>query len=183
MWKAFAVVLLTLTIHGVLLAQTTWKGLRFGMSEAEIRTTYGANLRKEISAKGAVLVDEDLELLGAPLRVRAHVELSLGKVDKLRVIDIVVKSPFANEKNETSASGASLAAVGELMTRLTDKYGNPITEEGHCELTAEMLLSRMSFLCEKMWKSDGQNIKLFWSVFDGRLRDFVVSYKPIPTDL
>jgi hypothetical protein len=170
-------------MQGALFAQSTWKGLRFGMSEVEIRKTYGAALRREVNGKQeAVLVDDSVELLGATLSVRARVELFLGKAGKLEVINIIAKSPFADEKNETNAGGSSLAAIEELTRRLVSKYGKPLTEEGQCGLTAEMLLSRKPALCNDMWKSEGENITMFWSVFDRRLKDFVLSYKPVPTD-
>jgi hypothetical protein len=114
--------------------------------------------------------------------VRAKVDLSLGKAGKLEVINIIAENPFANEKTATGAGGSSLAAVTELTNRLTDKYGKPTTEEGPCKLTAEMLISNKPLLCKTVWRSEGQNIKMFWSVFDGRLRDFVLSYKPVPSD-
>lgn len=183
MEKTFHILLIVLAVEGALLAQSTWKGLRFGMSEAEVRKTYGGTLRKEVTERQeTVLVDDSVELLGAALSVRAKVDLSLSKAGKLEVINIIAEKPFANEKDETSASGSSLAAIEELTRRLVDKYGKPLTEEGQCRLTAEMLLSRKPVLCNDMWKSEGQNIKMFWSVFDGRLRDFVLSYKPVPTD-
>jgi hypothetical protein len=172
-----------LAVEGVLFAQSTWKGLRFGMSEAEVRKTYGGTSRKEVTGRQeTVLVDESVELLGAALSVRAKVDLSLGQAGKLEVINIIAENPFANEKDETNASGSSLGAIEELTRRLIDKYGKPLTEEGQCKLTAEMLLSRKPVLCNDMWKSEGQNIKMSWSVFDGRLRNFVLSYQPVPTD-
>jgi hypothetical protein len=183
MKRTFHILLIVLAVEGVSFAQSTWKGLRFGMSEAEARKTYGGTLRKEVTeGQETVLVDDSVELLGAALSVRAEVRLSLGKAGKLEVINIIAKNPFANEKDQSSASGSSLAAVTELTSRLTDKYGKPVTEDGDCRLTAEMLLSRKPALCNDMWKSEGQNIKMFWSVFDGRLRDFLLSYKPVPAD-
>jgi len=153
------------------------------MSEAEVRKAYAGMLHKEVGGtQETVLVDDSLELLGAALSVRARAELSLGKVGKLEVINIIAKNPFADERNSDSASGSSLAAIAELTDRLTDKYGKPITEEGQCKPTAEMLISHQPLLCNKMWKSEGQNIKMFWSVFHARLRDFVLSYKPVPPD-
>ena len=153
------------------------------MSEGEVREVYGETLRKEVNkAQETVLVDDNHELLGAALSVRAKVDLSLGKAGKLEVINIVAENPFSNEKTATGASGSSLAAVTELTDRLTDKYGKPTTEEGPCKLTVEMLISNRPLLCKAMWRSEGQNVKMFWSVFDGRLKDFVLSYKPVPSD-
>jgi len=186
MWhmkSALCILLVVLVADGASFAQSTWKGLRFGMSEAEVRTTYTGVLRKEVTEnQETVLVDDSYELLGPALSVPAKVELSLGKTGKLEVINITAKNPFANEKDEASASGSTLAAVNEVTQRLTDKYGKPLTEEGQCELTAEMLLDRKPVFCNDTWKFEGQNIKMFWSVFDGRLSDFILSYQPVPTD-
>lgn len=181
MRKAFLIALVVFAAHGT--AQITWKGLRFGMSEAEVRKTYGKELQREVTdQRETVLVDDALELLGAPLNIRARAEMSLGKGGKLEVINLITKDPFSNEKDRTSASGSSLAAIREFMTRLTDKYGQPIVEEGQCKLTAEMLMSDKPVLCNRTWKSEGQNVKMFWSIFDGRLRDFIVAYKPIGSE-
>jgi hypothetical protein len=68
------------------------------------------------------------------------------------------------------------------MSRLTDKYGKPVNEKGECKLTAEMLMDNKPTLCNKTWKSDGQNVKVFWSIFDDRLRDLIIAYIPIGTD-
>ena len=183
MKSAFLILLIVLAVDGVSFAQTTWKGLRFGMSEAEVRKTYTGALSKEVTEnQETVLVDDSVELLGAALSVRARVRLSLGKVGKLEEISIIAKDPFSNEKDDVSAGGASKAAIEEITSRLIDKYGKPLTEEGQCGLTTEQILSHKPVLCNDMWKSEGQNIKMFWSVFDGRLRDLILSYQPVPTD-
>ena len=98
MRTTFSIASLIFVAHGTVFAQATWKGLRFGMSEAEVRKTYGATLQKEVTdQREMVLVDGAIELLGAALSVRARAEFSLGKAGKLEVINLIVKDPFANE--------------------------------------------------------------------------------------
>jgi hypothetical protein len=99
--------LIAFAVHGVLFAQATWKGLRFGMPEAEVRKAYGGELHKEVSESQNVILVDNPELLPAPLKMRAKVELSLGKGDKLEVINIIAKDAFADEKSETNAKGAT----------------------------------------------------------------------------
>jgi hypothetical protein len=183
MKSAFLILLIMLAAEGVSFAQSTWKGLRFGMSEAVVRKTYTGALRKEVTENQVtVLVDDSVELLGAALSVRASVRLSLGRAGKLEEINIIAKEPFSNEKDDVSAGGASKAAIEEITSRLIDKYGKPLTEEAQCSLTTEQILSHKPVLCNEMWKSEGQNIKMYWSVFDGRLKALIVSYEPVPTD-
>jgi hypothetical protein len=180
---AFLILFVGLVVDGVSFAQSTWKGLRFGMSEAEVRKSYTGALRKEVTeGHETVLIDDSVELLGAALSVRAKVELSLGKANKLEVINITAKDPFADDKDQTSASGSTEAAIEEITSKLVDKYGKPLTEDDQCNLTTRMLLTHKPILCNAMWKSGGQNIKLSWSAFDGRLKDFIISYQPEPTD-
>jgi hypothetical protein len=184
MKKTFQTILLVLVVQGFLYGQSTWKGLRFGMSEAEVRATYGKALQREVNeTQETVLVDDAFELLPAPLSVPASVRLSLGKSGKLEVINIIAKeSPFANEKDEASASGSTSAVIDEMTSRLVDRYGKPLTEEGECKLTAEMLMNHTPVVCHAVWRSEGQKIEVAWSVFDGRLKNFVLSYQPVPTD-
>lgn len=184
MKMTFQTILLVLVVQGFLYGQSTWKGLRFGMSEAEVRATYGKALQREVNeTQETVLVDDAFELLPAPLSVPASVRLSLGKSGKLEVINIIAKeSPFANEKDEASASGSTSAVIDEMTSRLVDRYGKPLTEEGECKLTAEMLMNHTPVVCHAVWRSEGQKIEVAWSVFDGRLKNFVLSYQPVPTD-
>ncbi len=184
MKKTFQTILLVLAVQGFVYGQSTWKGLRFGMSEAEVRATYGKALQKQVNeTQETVLVDDSFELLPAPVSVPATVRLSLGKSGKLEVINIIAKeSPFANEKDEASASGSTLAVVEEVTRGLVEHYGKPLTEEGKCNLTAEMLLNHEPVVCDAMWRSEGQKIEMVWSAFDGRLKNFILSYQPVPTD-
>ncbi len=184
MKRAFQTILLALAVQGFLYGQSTWKGLRFGMSETEVRNTYGKALQKQVNeAQETDLVDDNFELLPAPLNVPARVGLSLGKSGKLEVINIIAKeNPFANEKDDASASGSTLALIDEMTSRLVDRYGKPLTEEGECKLTVEMLLNHTPVVCHAVWRSEGQKIEVAWSVFDGRLKNFIPSYQPVPTD-
>src|ERR1700722_15969073 len=109
MKTTLGLLLCMLTAEGMLSAQATWKGLRFGMSEDEVRKTYSGTLRKEFTDQHeTVLVDDNLELLGAGLSVPAKARLSLGKAGKLEVINLVAEKPFDTEKDQKAASGASL---------------------------------------------------------------------------
>jgi len=184
MKKTLQTILLVLAVQGFLYGQSTWKGLRFGMSEADVRAAYGKPLQKEVNeTQETVLVDDTFELLPPPVSVPATVRLSLGKSGKLEVINIIAKeSPFANEKDEASASGSTLAVVEQVTSSLVEHYGKALTEEGECKLTAEMLMNHTPVVCNAVWRSEGQKIEMAWSVFDGRLKNFILSYQPLPTD-
>jgi hypothetical protein len=59
MKKTLQTILLVLAVQGFVYGQSTWKGLRFGMSEAEVRATYGKALQKQVNeTQETVLVDD-----------------------------------------------------------------------------------------------------------------------------
>ena len=59
----FRIVLLGLIVVEAASAQTTWKGLRFGASEADVRKEYQGTLQKKPTEDGQlVLLDEDQKL-------------------------------------------------------------------------------------------------------------------------
>ena len=52
MSKMSRVLLFILTLNSSLIAQNTWQGLRFGMSEQEVRKTYKGTLLKDAGGQG-----------------------------------------------------------------------------------------------------------------------------------
>ncbi len=61
------IILLILTASATAAAQTTWKGLKFGMSEAELRKEYQGSLEKKLVQNGEYeLFDKDQKLLKWP---------------------------------------------------------------------------------------------------------------------
>jgi hypothetical protein len=58
MRQIFQIASIAFAVHGVVFSQATWKGLRFGMSEGEVREVYGETLRKEVNkTQETVLVE------------------------------------------------------------------------------------------------------------------------------
>lgn len=168
-------------------AQETWKGLRFGMTEAEARTSYQGTLQIEPDPKFEVaghvaLSGRDQTLVEMP----ALAVLSFDASKKLDSISLYVQSPFA-DKTGNDAVGSSLAAINHLNEGLVEKYGKPSADRGNCELTARMIVYERNpsgiWTCNRMWRSDGQNINLLWVYEGGRLSWVRLSYKPLPKDL
>jgi len=174
-------VLFVLMIGQVSFAQTTWKGLRFGMSEADLRKEYTASLEKNLTENGEFkLTDKNQELYGS----RATAEFYFDKDGKLSMIELFMKDPFAGM---STATGASLALVSDFPKRLVEKYGVPVSQEGDCEdWTAEIAVTSYQgkiFSCDKRWRSDGQTIKMYWAVHNPTISFFSISYEPLPSDI
>jgi hypothetical protein len=163
-------------------AQTTWNGLRFGASEADVRKEYQGVLQKKPTEDGRfILLDENQKLANQ----RAMAALHFDKSGKLNLIEVFLKDPFAAESG-ASATGSSFSIISVVGDHLAEKYGKPITEEGKCQLTIRDVVynpPQEIFLCDKMWKSEGQTISLFWSIENQRLSFYGLTYKPLPSDI
>jgi hypothetical protein len=163
------IALLILMAAEVASAQTTWKGLKFGMSEADVRATYTASFEKKpLDTGGFALIDRGQELAGS----KATAQLDFDKNGKLEQIDL------------TMEAGSSLATVGFLTDKLVEKYGASVSQEGHCDLTADDLVapSKM-FTCTRLWKSDGQTITWYWAVKNKLISLCALVYRPLASDI
>jgi hypothetical protein len=175
-------ILLILMAAQVASAQTTWKGLRFGMSEADVRKEYSASLEKETTEDGEFqLSDANQELFGS----RAMALFFFDRNGKLSQIELFMKDPFA-DKAGTGATGSSLALISEMPKKLIEKYGVSVSQKGECDLAAEDIFENPPtkiFTCDKLWRSDGQTIDMYWSVGNQRVAFFAITYKPLPSDI
>jgi hypothetical protein len=179
---------LCFSVSCVAFAQTTWQGLKFGMSEQDARKQYQRTLEKVPAADGSFqLVDSAQKLTGgnpdAGWQAAAH--LYFDKGSKLAHIEVVMTDPLLTASG-TSATGDSFAAISVLTEKLVQKYGEPISHEGECGLTVEDVFyspPQKIFSCKKLWRAADQTIQLDWSVQYQRLRFFSLEYEPLPSDI
>ena len=174
------IALLILMTAEIASAQTTWKGLRFGMTEADVRKAYHASLELKRNEKGELsLLDRNQKLAGT----QATAEFYFGKSGKLEQIGLSMKDPFAAKPD--TAAGSSLAVIETLNDELVQKYGASISRKGTCDLTAEDLVNARIpiFTCESLWKSGGQTIKMFWVVEKERISSLALVYEPLASDI
>jgi hypothetical protein len=175
------VAILLLVIVDVAAAQTTWKGLRFGMTATDVRKSYPAPLVQKRAENGDLsLLDQNQKLAG----IRSTAEFYFGKSGKLEQIGLSMKDPFAS-KSDTDAAGSSLAVIETVNDQLVEKYGAAVSQKGHCGLTADDFVSARIpiFTCERLWKSSGQTIKMFWVVKDDRISSLALVYEPLSGDI
>jgi hypothetical protein len=180
-WVGLVTSLILMTAE-IVLAQTTWKGLKFGMSEADLRKDYTGSVEKlPADADGFILVDKNQKVdswaAEANFLFDAH-----GKLSQIRLI---MNDPFAAE-SDSKAIALALAVTDVIPKRLVERYGVPTSRTGECALTAEdLVLSKPGkiFTCDQLWRSDGQTIDMYWSVHNPNLKLLEITYKPLPADL
>lgn len=180
--------LICLGVSSIVFAQTTWHGLKFGMSEQDVRGQYQGQLEKVPSADGSYqLVDRAQKLTGgnpdAGWQAAAH--LHFDKSGKLASVEVVMTDPLLTASG-TSATGGSFAAIDVLTEKLVQKYGEPISREGECGVTIQDVIQNQPqriFTCKKLWKAADQTITLYWSVEYQRLSFFSLDYEPLPNDI
>jgi hypothetical protein len=164
---------------------TTWKGLQFGMTETEIQKAYPHPLKKEIREcracadhKETILITDEFELYGEPLFARAVARLDLNDNGQLREVNLWVRDA-SGEPGDTN--GVVIAFT--ITEDLKDKYGEPVSKKGdgcsqHEAALAETITGKA--YCSSRWRSEGQNIDLWWGVKNERLEDghIIISYTP-----
>lgn len=159
-------------------AQSTWKGLRFGMSEEEILKEYKGALRKQISEKSETqLVTENVELwpsVSGSEAVIAEGRFTLGSGNKLQLIDLTVRPE--------NISSTTLAMTSLLAQRISEKYGQPVSMKGECNATPATLIRSLLLTCIQSWKGEGQTIRLIWAVTRGRFTNLSITYAPTPIE-
>jgi hypothetical protein len=178
----FRASLLAIIIVEAAVGQATWKGLRFGATEAEVRKEYQGVLQpKQTDDHQLILMDNDQKLGNQ----RATANLYFDKSIKLSLIEVFMKDPTTGEADSMKAAGLSFALITVLGDSLSEKYGKPITEEGECRLTLPDVSANPAkiFTCNKTWKAEGQTVALYWSVRDQRLTFYGLTYKPLPSDI
>jgi hypothetical protein len=178
-WAAVAAFLAAVPLQG----QSTWGGLRFGMTETEVKevlkdravstgdkpgpnplyytavrlasveiqvpysTTFTASQKPEFPIiKGTGALDFDTKK-GTLLRI----SLDFGSHEK---------NPSTNDK------GLRAVAYSYISDQLTEKYGNPSSQNGHCFATRNEIFEKFVYdpdsiaKCSKMWRKDGQSIEM-----------------------
>jgi hypothetical protein len=175
----------------VLPAQSTWGGLRFGMSRAEVDQALGSKgLKMSAAGQNPDLFDVtpayqvSVPDLVDPIPFNVQLYFSVGKLNQITLgLD---KATYIKE-------GGSVYAVvdvvnGSMKKALTAKYGapfettRPCSAEGHD--LVELLLHNDMVECKSSWHGQAQLISVKWW-FNKRMEFFsyFVSYQPAPSDL
>ncbi len=169
-------------------AQSTWNGLRFGMSKEEADQTLKAK-GMAISERNpnvfAVMPTYQVSLpdLVKPLPFNAELTFSKGALQGINLNLIT---------DEATKSIGSLYAVvdivnGSMKKALMAKYGKPIEANGACDAGGNELMDILfngNASCAESWQSQGQLISVKWW-YDKEPNSFVyfVSYHPSSSDL
>src|SRR5260370_27452228 len=142
--------LFLLMLHSPVIAQSTWRGMRFGMTEAEVRKVY-EGIGEYALYKGEDYLQDGNQLLKTMV---ARVRFMLtGKAETLNRIEITSTNPFAKLAAGPPAAGPSLTAIRLVSSDLAEKYGKPVTEEVECSLTAAIVVLQNTrpCTCTRRW--------------------------------
>jgi hypothetical protein len=184
MRKAFAVtVFLFFLTPGLATAQTTWNGLRFGMSIKEAQDAMGTKKIKMVPGDPQMLksaIDYDIQFPGTaypfPLIVELHFDSAgLSMVDlQLDVQEYRRRKPGLSSDNEAAWLFGSVS-----YNALVEKYGNPMRQEDDCQPMPSS--PSWNTGCSAEWRADGQSIGFV--VTPSSSTGVLIEYKPQPTQL
>jgi len=181
---------------GTAVAQETWKGLRFGMTEAEAQKVLnGYTIERFPEADGhntiAQRLTPDYVLDGQEYKMSFHFEprLLFGKdTGKLEKIELKLKLEWPSDMNWLSFL---VMASKEMYAQLKNKYGAATEEQGLCPLDSARIVhggNLAAHNCEAIWRSADQVIDMNQGLFiypDPKKTTaiFFISYEHVHTDL
>lgn len=159
-------------------AQTTWKGLKFGMSRDETKKVLAEydlqpNENKDLVSRTDYVLNPPQMDANWPFKIR----LQFNPAGKLNIVLLELDSDKEiADKRTTNRESAVGVTAGMLLSVFTDKYGNPIKSQGQ--------VRGIRSFCSKSWSTTGQSVSLFWS-FDGPPMDtkLFIQYTVTPDDI
>jgi hypothetical protein len=170
------VLLLLLLLNLSAFAQDTWGGLRFGMSEDEVRKAHQGSLRKMSEGEVSDMYTERYQEEAKSKYILEDANQTLEKTPaQLRLI--FSKDQRTLLEVNVTAKGNSPTVIYLLNRDLIEKYGRPVTEEGECNATLSSGPGR-TFSCLRTWKSEGQIVKIHWYFLEGRASVFLTYALP-----
>lgn len=179
-----AMVLSTVAAHG----QSTWSGLRFGMSKDDAMETLkkrGMMASVESSDVMTVKPSYQVNLPDLAIPLSFDVELTFSK-GGLQQIDLNLKTDELL-KSVKSVYALADAANNSMKKALTAKYGKPIEADGACNAESSELVETMfngDTSCKESWQSQGQLISVSWWYSKQRNRlVYIASYQAPSPDL
>jgi hypothetical protein len=178
-WLKVLIIVAICTVAGH--AQETWRGLSFGMSEAQVRGVYSGTLTKADGVGNIAfrLVNSNDKLFSYPLEVTLDFDVK----GKLFYVDLSLPDDLYSSDPE--ATPKSFATVQFIDDNLVQKYGTPSTADG-CLASIPEVNSKPAesvFTCNKVWRAQGQNVTLFWSLKNRRIHLLRLTYAPLQNDL
>jgi hypothetical protein len=172
---------LNLTLAG----QTTWGGLRFGMTESEVR----AAMKGQIETTGYETGTE----FYTPFKIKVvkvgpatgTAELSFD-LKKKTLQRVWLNLSHADEKATfgkltTDEAASRLGAYEYVSKQLLEKYGRPVNETGSCPTSDEIINHFVreplnTLKCGRLWREPAQTIGMDFSLVGDSLF-LMVEYK------
>jgi hypothetical protein len=163
--------------------QTTWKGLTFGSSVAQVQQDLKkagvADLRaqdKPLSIQGPVSVQE----------IKLDAELLFNKTGEgLSQVGLFFEDNAQGSCDIGSRGGHQLFVFRTMSEALVQKYGSPSTSSrwpSEDQISYKMAAKGPDITAERIWKVDGQSIKLKVDFVCGSMFLKII-YQPISDEL
>ena len=154
--------------------QTTWGGLRFGMTEAQVK----AAMKGQIEPTGA----EPATPFYWPFRIKSA---KVGPATGIAELGFDVKKTLQRVSLDLSRYGdlpeitadeqaSRVSAYVYVSSQLLEKYGKPVNETGRCPIRDEAINYLVRKLpdmltCSRLWSQPSQTIEMKFSLVGNSL--------------
>ena len=161
-------------------AQTTWSGLKFGISSTEAEQALkdrGMTLSERVPYHFTVHPSYQVELPEVEKPVPFNVELDLSGGGKLKRIELQLDNQALLSRMGGNYVAMATLVNDRMKAALSAKYGAPVAVKGACEsLSDAMLIHGSNVDCEESWKTEGQLITVSWGYVQGQGRVLMYYY-------
>jgi hypothetical protein len=165
----------------------TWQGLRFGMTEGEVKPILSRKGIKLIPSKQANSEDSenDWEAKQSDYKLRLLFKVTLRfRSGRLDLIDLYLDADRIERDHSVERQILAAIANKALFAMLMGKYGKPITQKGFCGDVSSRDIMSGDRKCEVSWSADGQVVSYDWEWYKTLNELFVlIKYKPQTSDL
>jgi hypothetical protein len=147
---------------------TTWNGLKFGSSLADVKASLspqGLTLQRS-DAGWQVKPRWNLKLPGMKIPFHFSPYLLFSDTNKLEQIELLLGTEQHKSEGVDAIPLTSVAAES-IHQQLVGKYGKPISQSGVCERVSlhDLVGGSGKAECETVWKVVGQTVTLKWVYF------------------
>lgn len=161
--------------------QSTWNGLRFGMTFTQaMQALDGRGLRMEVESPSQLRSAKDYELRLPGLSSTLPMVVDL-RFDGSRLVSTNLEfdiNEFRRRNPSVQSDEAAVSAFGYLAYEaLDEKYGKPLTQSGSCAVNS---LSWDG--CSVTWRAGNQSVGLVIVAADGACSG-IIGYEPLAGQL
>jgi len=177
--------LLIFALAQLSVAQTTWDGLRFKMSEEDVKkqmSAQGFELHPVANDRGHYTATPDYDLMLPDLRITLPFipELNFGTSGMSVITLSLDTAKFLTDNPRLDPMSMTLISAKSIHDALVTRYGQPLEQSGSCnKVDVPTLLGDRGIVeCKTKWRGEAQLVMVSWYYHRGEKKfEYFLQYQ------